>query len=253
MRLLFLTLLVLLFLGREYVKGIIDKKELKFIHITKTGGTSIEDAGLAAGVKWGMNDKEYEWHHGVFPLKNAAYKKKYDWFTVVRNPYSRIVSEFHCEWGGVGFNASNYTKQEFNQFLLRKMVAEEKLFFSCGKNMNPHHIATRGCLGNHYTEQYKYIQFSPHYNFHILHYENLAKEFADLMKLYNLTSVTLSNASSTGGAYTNGHDRVFTEQDLEPWTKKYINEKYRLDLIMFGYHDQDTSITNELRSFYKVK
>jgi len=28
--------------------------------------------------------------------------EKYDWFMVIRNPFTRIVSEFHCQWGGVG-------------------------------------------------------------------------------------------------------------------------------------------------------
>ena len=34
-------------------------KELKFIHITKTGGTYIEDIGIKNGKKWGRFDKEY--------------------------------------------------------------------------------------------------------------------------------------------------------------------------------------------------
>ena len=60
----------------------------QFIHITKTGGTSIESIGMKeAGVAWGArNKKEYGWWHAYFPAKPVALKEAYDWFTVVRDP-----------------------------------------------------------------------------------------------------------------------------------------------------------------------
>ena len=39
-------------------------KPLKFIHITKTAGTTIENLGLKKNIKWGRFHKEYGpcWH-----------------------------------------------------------------------------------------------------------------------------------------------------------------------------------------------
>jgi hypothetical protein len=43
--------------------------ELKFVHITKTGGTSIEQIGKNIGVNWGLYDRNY--------LNQFRKKKKY--------------------------------------------------------------------------------------------------------------------------------------------------------------------------------
>ena len=77
-------------------------KELKFIHITKCAGTTIENIGKKNNILWGRFHKEYGWHHEIFPNKIPKLKLKYDWFVVVRNPYERLISEFYCKWGGVG-------------------------------------------------------------------------------------------------------------------------------------------------------
>lgn len=80
---------------------------LKFIHVTKTGGNSIEDIGLKHGIKWGRFDTETHKHidktkfkgtvwHYPFTLLDKKYKQKYDWVLVVRTPYDRILSEFYC-------------------------------------------------------------------------------------------------------------------------------------------------------------
>lgn len=70
-------------------------RELKFIHITKTAGTCIENAGRKNRIQWGRHHTEYgEWHE-YFPSKPAELKLKYDWFLVVRNPYERTLSEYY--------------------------------------------------------------------------------------------------------------------------------------------------------------
>lgn len=232
-----LVLLSLFFLDCGYAFNLERTKEkghLKFIHITKTGGTSIELAGLAKGVKWGFRDKAYGWHHEIFPLKPESYKAKFNWFMVVRNPYSRIISEFHCKWGGVGLKAANYTKKEFNHYVQNRIKNEENQFNKCEKNNNHNH----NCWGDHYTEQYKYLQFSSNYDFHILHFENLEDEFRSLMKMYNMVNITLSSKYETEGGtpYMNGHTHIFTEQDIDRTTKNLIDTKYHLDFVLFGYN-----------------
>ena len=81
---------------------------LEFIHITKTGGTSIENWGIENNIKWGFKNRNFlnkykytnsnkiswrsKWHVPPSFFSNNPYKNKVT-FTVVRNPYTRIISE----------------------------------------------------------------------------------------------------------------------------------------------------------------
>ena len=116
-----------------------NNKELKFIHITKTAGTCIEDTGKKYDILWGRHHKEYARWHTFFTLKSLELQEKYDWFTVVRNPYTRIMSEYYCKCGGIGNKNITHTKDEMNNFLYKK-------------------ILNRSSIGCHYSEQYKYIE-----------------------------------------------------------------------------------------------
>ena len=51
-------------------------KQLKFIHITKCVGTSIEDIGKQNNIKWGRFHMEYGWWHEIFPNLPKKIKKK---------------------------------------------------------------------------------------------------------------------------------------------------------------------------------
>ena len=132
-----------------------EKKELKFIHITKCAGTFIEKIGFKNGYKWGYYHKEYGWWHEIFTNKSESLKSKYDWFVVVRNPYDRILSEYYCKWGGIGSKNIVHTKEEFNNYLIEKIQNRKK-------------------TGDHYTEQYKYIDKNSKIT--IIKLENLNEE-----------------------------------------------------------------------------
>ena len=72
-------------------------KELKFIHITKCAGTFIEQVGKANNIDWGLyhyKTGEYGHWHQPFSKKPTHLKEKYDWFVIVRNPYTRIISSY---------------------------------------------------------------------------------------------------------------------------------------------------------------
>lgn len=76
---------------------------LKFIHITKTGGSTIEDIAFEKNILFGIHhQKEYGFWHELPSMKSMNLLQKYDWFTFVRNPYERMISEFYCKWGGLG-------------------------------------------------------------------------------------------------------------------------------------------------------
>ena len=65
---------------------IIDKEKLIFIHIPKNAGTSIEN--LFGGDNTGFHHDDINVIKEKFPEKYNTYRK----FTVIRNPYDRMVS-----------------------------------------------------------------------------------------------------------------------------------------------------------------
>ena len=78
------------------------KNLIHFIHIPKTGGSSIENAlanltGIKMALQTGKNEmfKVTPQHMDKAMYKKVIPKNFVDWhFTVVRNPYSRILSEY---------------------------------------------------------------------------------------------------------------------------------------------------------------
>jgi hypothetical protein len=182
-------------------------KPLKFIHITKTAGTSIENIGKAGGIRWGRFHKEYGWWHRRFPQVPQDIQQKYDWFMVVRNPYTRMISEYHCRWGGVGQN-TNLSKKVFNKKLKGFMV--ERAFRS---------------RGDHYTPQHLYV--SSKCKIHILRFENLKEEFENLMNKYKLPFKL--------NAHVFNNRKKFGVNDLSDGTKALIDKIYDKDFKTFGY------------------
>lgn len=182
-------------------------KELKFIHITKCAGTSLEDIAKEKGIFWGRHHKEYGYWHEIFSKKGKDLKDKYDWFMIVRNPYDRILSEYHCKWGGNG-KRNNFTKEEFNKFLIKK-------------------INKRSESGDHYTEQYKYLDKD--YNIKILKFENLNEEFNNLMDFYNI-DLKLDRHNNKSA------DKKFSMSDFSEELLKLIHLVYKKDFMYFGYN-----------------
>lgn len=180
-------------------------KPLKFIHITKTAGTSIENIGLSNNIRWGRCHKEYGWWHEFFPKKAQWLKDKYDWFMVVRNPYDRILSEFYCKWTKIS-NKQTTDVQEFNYIIQFK-------------------ISRRSTTGDHWSEQYKYLD--PNYSIQILKFENLENEFTQLMNKYNL-NISLNK-------HNNRSSKIFTIEDFSRSTLDKINHVYEKDFIEFNY------------------
>lgn len=182
-------------------------KELKFIHITKNAGTSIEEVGRAKGLQWGRNHTEYGFWHVPFSTLPTSLKTKYDWFLVVRNPYERILSEYYCKWGGVGSSRTTHTKEEFNAYLLRK-------------------IRARRPSSGHYIEQYKYLDAST--TQHILKFEELPHAFDELMKVYGI--------DATLNVHTNARrSGVFTTADFSDELLGLIHTVYARDFEVFSY------------------
>ena len=186
-------------------------KQLKFSHITKTGGTSIENIAKNNNIYWGRFDLSFNkrWH---IPLSKLNYilKNRYDWFIICRNPYDRIISEYHCKWGGIGKNKKllikKHNKIQFNNYV-RNRIKNRKKFKYLG----------------HYLPQHLY--HIPNVN--VLKFENLKDDFDILMKKYNL-KLELN-------VKDNSNQKFFTIHDFDKQTINLINKVYHKDFKIFNY------------------
>ena len=200
-------------------------KELKFIHITKCAGTYVEEMGKKHNIFWGRYHIEYGYWHKIFPRVKKELKDKYDWFMVVRNPYDRILSEYYCQWGGVGDKNKNnknnkkkkkqkifHTKRQFNDFLIDRIIHRQYDNY-------------------HYVEQYKYID--PKCKIHVVKFENLKEDLTTLFKKYNL-QITLvdKKINNKESRYKN---LPFTVNDFSNDLIKLINSVYYQDFKIFNY------------------
>jgi len=202
-------------------------KELKFIHITKTAGSSIETVGLEKNKRWGINHKEYGFWHEMFPNKPKSLKEKYDWFMVVRNPYKRILSEYHFLAGIFNYN---HTPDEFNNFVIKWAT-------NASNDIESHNIYGRKG-GDHFTEQYKYLD--PNIKIHVLKFENIEEEFNNLMKQYNYNIVLNKKVQVS--------KQIFTVKDFSDKAINLIQKIYKRDFETFDYPIDINVIMNEIEN-----
>ena len=189
-------------------------KELKFIHITKCAGTFIENIGKSKNIDWGKNHfltGEYGHWHQPFLNKSIELKKKYDWFIIVRNPYTRILSEYYCQWGGISRKNINHSKEEFNKFLIDKI------------NKKPDY---------HYYEQYRYIDNVAVIN--IIKFENLNEELKILFEKYKI-DIDLNEYKKENTKEEKNKQIKFTINDFNYELITLINNVYKKDFELFGY------------------
>jgi hypothetical protein len=198
-----------------------EKKQLKFIHVTKCAGSFIENIGLKNKILWGRYHKEYGWWHEEFIKKNEELKNKYDWFIIVRNPYDRILSEYYCYNGGIGKKNISHTKKEFNEYLINKINDKE-------------YIINNNISKDHYKEQYKY--YDPNIKTYIIKKENMYDELKKLFDEYNLP-INLDKyiKNKKNNKESINKKCIFNVNDFEPELIELINKVYEKDFILFGY------------------
>ena len=206
-------------------------QRLEFVHITKTGGSSIEKTH---NMVWGRCHYPFpsssHCHTHTQPFWKLAKNKKanpiwhspphylfpnpyrhVDTFTVVRNPYTRAISEYNCPWFGYkGENVSSpKTLNRWIQDTLRSI-----------KPRNTFHL----------WPQYDYVYYKGERQItHILQYEHLIENFTALMQKYDL------NVSIENVFVNRPRNHGFNISDLDHDSIQIINQHFRNDFEAFGY------------------
>ena len=200
-------------------------KSLNFVHITKTGGSTIANVSRRAGLKWSQFNRRTLrqrrnklqgvkgpiWHQPLY-LFNPVLVDSFDWFCVIRDPVERCVSEFNCRWEG--WQARNPkgkpTADNLNAFIQRSI--ERRIGHA------------------HFHPQYRYI-FDPGGRKivrHVLLFENFVDEFNGLAKEYRIDA----RITSTDWANKRKSDEL-TTKDLTEETRELILDRYSLDHLIY--------------------
>ena len=196
-------------------------KELLYVHIPKTGGTSIEDSLQKHDINVGRfkssmknvelinNVKCAYWH---IPPKNMKISfNDYNVFTVIRNPYQRFISEYKHKHRPVEYD-------DINKFAL-----------ALQKDSNPY---KHNC---HILPQVEYLYDKDGEFVHnILRLEYIKDDFNELKNKYKLDEniELLHNNQHT--------DDKGTKMNQD--TINFINEYYKEDFDLFlqkGYYTKE--------------
>jgi len=190
-------------------------KKCIFIHIPKTGGTSIEQFIKDNN----RNDIQYlgvrnnrSMHHMTASQLNKEllpfYYQTYYRFSVVRNPYDRLLSEYY--WSPVIGYKAGFTKSEFLKNVVH--IIKNKLYYT-------------NIYYDHYIPQYQFL------------YENNKLQVHQLFKFEDMKWIA-SYLSKKLNIHSEFPCFNKTEIEKENWTeseKKIIYYMYQEDFKRFSY------------------
>jgi len=286
------------------------KGNLEFVHITKTAGSAIERAAAKVGVHWGVchletrvkmgpgcerPDWEFRKKTGRLRTKRELFRQGIgeielwhtppsffnqnpyqdsDTFTVVRNPYERIISEFYCPYFGLNSDFSSLTNssikdernglfrisEKFNvsqQLLNQSNVAQAMLYTTTKEKRKVPEtpealndwilkkIEQRSKQRMPFRDVFMTAHMLPqhHYVFdengnrtidHVLKYEMLHQHFPILMDVYNQSILLPTNQKEFTNSGEDRRNRLNIE-DLSPEAIGAINSFFQEDFLKLGY------------------
>lgn len=206
---------------------ICNTRKILFIHIPKTGGTTVEwmirpahadsdepDYSTLRG--W---DEKYGWlDHLTRQQVNELYSydelRDYLVFTVVRNPWDRLVSEFHWK------RATSGLRLPFHEYVRRLHGGEVE-------ELQKHYKAPTA-FRQHMRSQASYCfdgEGGP--GMRILRYESFEHDVVGLLRTVGIRSKTLPRLrASVHEGYTSYYDKC---------TMEMVEELYHDDIEAFGY------------------
>jgi hypothetical protein len=179
-----------------------------FIHIPKTAGSSLwylnKKINLLPSFLYG-HQSQYE-QEILCEIHN--YKPNYC-FTIVRNPYTRIISIYNYLRDRVYFRGSRDEIYTDSELVLEEWV--EKFIVSPSKK------ARSVCLNHHFTPQVCFLNGKSDVNIF---------KFEELDKLEDFFRIKLPHANASNNKY----QAVHTEKSIE-----FVRKYYKDDFERFGY------------------
>lgn len=187
---------------KNYYKNVSLKYGLVFVHIPKTGGTTIENLFF--------NDienriKNYNSEH--FSIDNYINFNNFFSFTIVRNPYTRIISIYNYY-----FNGGNQSIQD--KKLLNKNIKLNDFLRHYNKN-NMKHLKTQASFINNNIDNINYIG----------KFENLVNEIQFIANKINV-DIDIIHARKTN----------YNKYIITPSFINKINDIYNDDFELFNYN-----------------
>lgn len=212
-----------------------------FIHIPKAGGTSIEETisdfplfrqklvnkyNWYGNIKHQNNQQTYELDHSTMAyLKNNCkyYDNNYFIFSVIRNPYARLVSEYHyCKYQ---YSRLIKNLNTFNDFVYE---LKEKFDYIL-KNKESNHLYVSHFLPQYlFTHNYRKQPLIPMENIYKL--ENIKDDWNKIKTKLNI-DVDLKHTEKNASKFKYNYEDYYPSQEL----KEIVYELYKDDFIIFDY------------------
>lgn len=188
-----------------------------------------------------FSNYNYKSKPGELNISSYFDLNKVDYFCIVRDPFDKFISEFKylmkigkdIPLGHILLKKHNITinnKDECNEFSLNLWIVN-----AIKEYIKLNNYCQRGC---HFVKQYDYVYDENHKQIckHVLHFENLTKEFSVLMDQYNLNNISQSLPNNKITHSSHCQNVHFSKANLTNITKQLIYEHYQQDFTSFGYH-----------------
>lgn len=205
--------------------------DLEYIHIPKTAGTSIEKLGKKYGINWGMHSKRVEYTENIKKSNwhNFRFKpsKEFDYFTIVRNPYDRLISEYYY--------LRQFNKSYYDGFINKKNKDKEADIVNFKKFVKDifarYKKEGENIINCHITPQSKFVYDENDVQRiqNVIKMKNINDGLNNLFKKYNL-GIDIKDLPNN-----NKTSKLFNKEDLDDEIREVIYNFYKRDFELLGY------------------